>query len=39
MFNDIDRDELIDECLNFPSGELRPLARYVAATYPDNMIA
>ena len=24
MFNDIDRDELIDECLNFPSGELTP---------------
>jgi hypothetical protein len=36
-FNACDRDELIRECLRHE--QLRPLARYVAATYPAGTIA
>ena len=36
-FNAMSRDHLIDECLQH--AELRPLARYIAGTYPPGMLA
>ena len=36
-FNDIDRDALVEELRRYP--ELRPLARYVVAAYPRDMVS